>query len=121
MGFGPKTPSVESGVQAVKALIELLYPEHATVGALSLLEHSTRALLSAKAALTFENIDRFWRDPQWRTEIMRMWPERISGPWDAHDNEALLPDAMDKDFGWLIRDRIQAAQSFLPEDSSDPS
>ncbi|PSR20967.1 MAG: hypothetical protein C7B45_12790 [Sulfobacillus acidophilus] len=121
MGFGPKASSVESGVRAVKDLIELLYPEHATASSLSLVEHSTRALLSAGAALTFENIDRFWRDPKWRAEIMKLWPEPISGPWDSHDNQVLSPDALDKDFGWLLRDRIQATQSFLPdEEDSDP-
>ncbi len=120
MGFGPKMTSVESGVQAVRDLIELLYPERATDKALSLLEYSTRALLSARAALTFENIDRFWRDPQWRSEIMQRWSQPIPGPCDSHDNQALVPDTMDKDFGWLIRDRIQAAHSVLPEETPEP-
>ena len=52
---------------------------------------------------------------------MKLWPEPISGPWDSHDNQVLSPDALDKDFGWLLRDRIQATQSFLPdEEDSDP-
>lgn len=120
MGFGPKVSTVESGVQAVKGLIELLYPKRATPTVLSLIEHSARALLSANVALTFENIDRFWRDPDWRAEVKRRWPQPITGPWDAHDQEVLVPDTMDTDFGWLIQDRIQATQTFLEEGSHEP-
>ena len=82
MGFGPKAPSVDSGVQAVKDLIELLYPERATPAVLELFAASARALLTAKAALSFENIQRFWQDPEWREWIQSRWQTPFDGPWD---------------------------------------
>ncbi|NMP21324.1 hypothetical protein [Sulfobacillus harzensis] len=109
MGFGPKTSSIESGVQAVRDLIDLLYPERATPTVLDLFGQSARALLTAKAALTFENIDRFWRDPAWRDWIQARWAKPISGPWESLSGQAVDPTDLDPDFGWLIADRLAAA------------
>jgi hypothetical protein len=111
MGFGPKTPDVESGVTKVKDLIELLYPERSTPASLELFGQTARALLTARAALTFENVQKFWADPDWRNWVMARWPEKMSGPWDAIEGSVSL-DALDPDFAWLVRDRIRASQSF---------
>lgn len=112
MGFGPQAPDVESGVRAVKDLIELLYPDRATTSALALFGETARALLSAKAPLTFENVDRFWKDPEWREWIMGRWPEALPGPWEGHGGSAVDPADLDQDFAWLIQDRIQAGHGF---------
>ena len=108
MGFGPKTPDVESGVQAVAELMELLYPERSTPQALMLLRASARALLSAKAPLTFDNIARFWQDPQWRRWIQGRWDSPLPGPWDGWDSVSVDPSQLDPNFGWLLADRIAA-------------
>lgn len=108
MGFGPKAPDIESGVQAVAELIELLYPERSTPKALTLLRASARALLSAKAPLTFDNIARFWQDPEWRGWIQERWDQPLPGPWDAWAKASVNPSQLDSDFGWLLADRIAA-------------
>lgn len=117
MGFGPKAPDVNAGVQAVKNLIELLYPDRASRSVLELLGSSARALLTAKAPLTFENIARFWQDPDWRQWIMDRWPESLTGPWNDITG-AVEPEELDPDFGWLLADRIAAGKNFDP--STDP-
>lgn len=108
MGFGPKASSVDAGVQAVRDLIELLYPDQATPKVLDLFGETARALLTAKAALTFENIDRFWQNPEWRQWVRERWPEPLPGPWDSYAGQAVEPKELDPDFGWLIADRLAA-------------
>ncbi|MCY0878320.1 MAG: hypothetical protein OWU84_05215 [Firmicutes bacterium] len=113
MGFGPKAPDVESGVQAVKDLIALLYPERATPKVLHLVGESARLILEAKAALTFENIARVWRDPEWRQWLLgRTSSEATAAFWNPYGSQALDPAALDSDFGWLIADRLKATQEF---------
>lgn len=109
LGFGPKAPDVDSGVQAVKDLIALLYPDRATDRVLDLFASSARALLTAKAALSFENIARLWRDPDWRAWIMDRWDKPLEGPWTEREGEVVEPDSLDPDFGWLIADRLSAS------------
>lgn len=117
MGFGPKPPSVDAGVEAVQNLIELLYPDRADPDVLALLGASARALLTARASLTFGNIARFWQDPEWRTWIMTRWPTPIAGPWDAVGTRAVEPSELNQNFGWLVADRLAAG----PDPSaSDP-
>lgn len=115
MGFGPTAPDVESGVEAVKNLMELLYPEYATTEVLNLFEASARALLTAKAPLTFENINRLWRDPAWRQWIMERWPSRLAGPWDKYAQIPVDPHDLNPAFGALIQDRITASAALVDE------
>jgi hypothetical protein len=110
MGFGPKARSVDAGVEAVQNLIALLYPERATPEVLELLGASTRALLTAKAALTFENIARFWEDPEWRAWIISRWEAPLPGPWDNAGTHTVSPAELNQHFGWLIADRIAAGR-----------
>ena len=119
MGFGPKATSVDDGVQAVRDLIELLYPERADAAVLDLVGSTARALLGAKAALSFENMQRFWIDPEWRDWILARLPAPLGGPWDARRGEAVNLDSLHPDFGWLIRDRLSATEHFL-EDADSP-
>lgn len=119
MGFGPKAPDVESGVQAVRDLIELLYPDRATDRVLELMGETARALLTAKAALTFENIGRFWQNPAWRRDIMSRWATPLSGPWDVVGHRPADPRDLDPDFGWLINDRIQSRLDLPADDRSE--
>lgn len=110
MGFGPRMPDIESGVKAVTDLIELLYPERSTPEAIEWLAASARALLSARAALTFANIDRFWRDPDWRKWILDRVPQATPGPWDAYRQQSVAPSDLDQNFGWLVQDRLEATR-----------
>lgn len=115
MGFGPKAGSVEGGVQAVRDLIELLYPERAEAEVLDLVGSTARALLTAKAALSFENIQRFWIDSEWRDWILARAKDPLRGPWDAHRGQGVDPESLNPDFGWLIRDRLSATEHFFAD------
>ena len=115
MGFGPKAGSVEDGVQAVRDLMELLYPERAGAEVLDLVGSTARALLTAKAALSFENIQRFWIDPAWRDWILARPDKPLPGPWDAHRGQPVDPASLNPDFGWLIRDRLSATEHFFAD------
>jgi len=120
MGFGPKLPDVESGVEAVTHLISLLYPEHATPRALDLLGHTTRALLAANVPLTFAALDRFWRDGEWRQWVMGRWRAPLAGPWDGLGPAGLAPDTLDADFGWILADRLSTLrESALDEEAAE--
>lgn len=119
MGFGPKAGSVETGVQAVRDLMELLYPDAVSPQVLDLFGETARALLTAKAALSFENLDRFWQDATWRAWIASRWPSPLTGPWDAYPDQSVNPADLNPQFGALIADRIRASQAFL--DQADDS
>ena len=111
MGFGPKAPDIESGVKAVQDLIELLYPERAKRPTLTLFGQCARALLTAKAPLTFENIERLLTDPEWRSWIQNRWPDPVTGPWDGTESAVINPADLDENFNWLLKDRINANRS----------
>lgn len=110
MGFGPRASNVAQGVQAVEEIVRLLYPERATERAVWILGRIAEALLAARVALHFQHIDRFLRDPDWRQWVLsRIEPSR-PGFWDLYPGEALEPDQLDPDFGWLVADRLQTTQ-----------
>lgn len=112
MGFGPKPSSVTAGVQAVRDLIELLYPERASKNTLKVLEDTTRALLTAKVPLSFENMDRFWRDVAWRQFVLARIETDREGPWDAYPATGVSPATVDQNFGWLIDDRLNSGSDW---------
>ncbi|MCY0897416.1 MAG: hypothetical protein OWU33_00535 [Firmicutes bacterium] len=121
MGFGPRTPDVESGVNAVKDLIALLYPERATPQALALFEHSARLLLQARAALTFENIARLWQDPVWRQWLLdRASPTPDAAFWQPYRDRAVALAELDADFDWLIKDRLAQNEEFWRNANDGP-
>lgn len=119
MGFGPKANSVEAGVTAVRELILLLYPEQAEPEVLELFGETARALLSAKAPLSFETIQRFWSDAEWRAWLTSRWQEPLPGPWTGKEGVPVQPRDLHPVFGALIQDRLEAAQSFF-DSATDP-
>ncbi len=105
MGFGPKAPDPQSGAQAVVDVVTTLYPEHSTPGCVSVLKSLAQTLLSAKAALSFETMAKFLDDPDWRQDILA----RVSHPdprWDQWAGQSIVPDSLDPEFAWLLRDRL---------------
>lgn len=117
MGFGPKTPDIESGVQAIKEIVTLLYPEHSTAHCLDTLAAIARAILMAQASLSFETIDQFLRNPEWRQWVLDRTTADIQKAWGFAQGQVLDPNQLDQDFGWLLRDRLDALKDFPdPED-----
>lgn len=105
MGFGPKASDPQQGAQAVVDIVTTLYPEHSTETCLQVLRSLAESLLVARAALSFETMARFLADPNWRKDIL----SRIPSPdprWDAWDGEPIDPELLDRDFAWLLRDRL---------------
>lgn len=107
MGFGPSLPSDKQAVQAVLDIVALLYPERATTEALSVLKSVSSVLLAARAPMSFESIDRFLANPDWRQHILERAPEHESD-WAQYAGRSIPPTDLDADFAWLLGDRLRA-------------
>lgn len=105
MGFGPKSPDPQQGAQAVVDIVTTLYPEHSTETCLEVLRSLAESLLVARAALSFETMAKFLADPAWRKDILNRLPNPDSR-WTPWDGKPIDPDVLDRDFAWLLRDRL---------------
>ncbi|MBX5467945.1 MAG: hypothetical protein K6U14_10725 [Firmicutes bacterium] len=120
MGFGPTLPDRRRAVEAVRDIVTLLYPEHATPAALAWLEAIAAALLEARAALSFRTMAQFLADPDWRRIILERAPE-ARGPWAPYEGQPLDPSALDPHLGALFADRLQTLEGPpLAPESLDP-
>lgn len=116
MGFGPTQPDAASAARAVRSIIELLYPERATPHALHVLDQLVGTLLRAKVPISFTMMQRFLQDPKWRAEILSTLPGD-SQTWSSYEGRSIDSDALDPNFGWLLRDRLAALDVSFPSDS----
>lgn len=107
MGFGPNLPSTRQAVQAVLDIVSLLYPERATKSALAVLEDISTILLEAKAPMSFQSIHRLLAGPAWREEILARAPDR-NGRFSTYTGKVIDPAWLDRDFAWLLHDRLKA-------------
>ncbi|MDA8194340.1 MAG: hypothetical protein M0Z53_10130 [Thermaerobacter sp.] len=110
MGFGPKARDIASGVDAVKQIVALLYPERSTDQALAMLSALAEVLLTAQVPLSFEHMARFLRDPAYRHWALQRLPEPLDGFWTLYAGRAVPEQALDPDFAWLLADRLQTAR-----------
>ncbi|MGC8488497.1 MAG: hypothetical protein ACP5QO_09815, partial [Clostridia bacterium] len=58
MGFGPRARDREAARMAIRELIELLYPQHATASALQVLDQLVVLLMDNGAPLSFRSMAR---------------------------------------------------------------
>lgn len=117
MGFGPTVPDRDQALRAIGEIVSTLYPERATPSALAALKDVARALLAARAPLSFHTIDRFLGDPGWRAYLLTRAPDQAPA-WERQAGLKIAPEALDPDFAWLLRDRL-AAEAGGPADE-DP-
>ncbi len=110
MGFGPHLRDRDDAVQAVVDIVSLLYPERATPCALSLLAAIARTLLTAGEPLEFMAMARFLSDPDWRHAVLADAPDQAP-KWSAQTGQAIDPAALNPDFAWLLRDRLNAGDN----------
>lgn len=117
MGFGPKMPDVAAGVEAVKGLIAMQYPDRATPQTLNVIASIADVLLAAGAALSFDNIERFLNNPTWREEMLQRHPHRPE-QWNPYRNRPIAPQELDDNFAWILHERLQAnrASTYLGND-----
>lgn len=123
MGFGPTLPDGDKALRAIREVVELLYPDLATLPALQVVEQIAAVLLEAKAPLSFEKMDQFLRDPAWREEMGRRAPGTFD-PWAPFEGAAIDPRQLDSNFARLLADRLQANAHWLPPapaDEKEPS
>lgn len=123
MGFGPSLPDSDQAIRAVREVVELVYPQWATAETLAAVERIAAALLEAKAPLSFEKMDRFLRDPDWREIILERAP-KAAPAWASERGRAILPRSLDPALEQLLQDRLKAASEWdlppsEPEDSGN--
>lgn len=113
MGFGPTVPDRDEALRAIGEIVSALYPERATPSALAALKHVAATILAARAPLSFQTIDRFLRDPDWRAFLLSRAPDQAPD-WASTAGRPIAPQALDPDFAWLLQDRLAANEEEPP-------
>jgi hypothetical protein len=107
MGFGPRARDREAARTAIRELIEVLYPERATPGALRVLDQMATLLIDNGAPLSFRSMARLLGNPDWRGSLLTRSPDTCAF-FAPYAGRAIDAEWLDPDFAWLLCDRLQA-------------
>jgi hypothetical protein len=112
MGFGPRARNEEAARQAVRDIVELLYPERATAECLAVLDRLAVALWRGGRPVSFPAMARFLADPTYRAKVLDQSPE--APRWAPWGDRPIAPETLNADFAALLSERL-AALSDVPD------
>jgi hypothetical protein len=116
MGFGPRARDEEAARQAVRDIVELLYPDRATPSCLDVLDRLAVALWRGGRRISFEAMARFLADPKFRAEVLDGTAE--AGRWTSWAGRPIAPESLDADFAALLSDRLTASRDMAEADDA---